>query len=193
MSRIRIPHLGRIVSIAFAATLALSLLHAPAEARKKKSGRDSTATVAKTTPAAKTPARDVKGHFVKGGAAPAMTPPVTAPAKAPAKAPAAMAAPAAAAVAPARPTMARDAKGHFIKQNASAPAAAAPAAAPAAVAPVRSAPATQASAPAGPNNVWVNLDTKVYHKPGTRWYGKTKHGQYMSESDAMRAGYRGSK
>jgi hypothetical protein len=33
--------------------------------------------------------------------------------------------------------------------------------------------------------VWVNLNTKVYHKPGT-----TKHGQFMTEADAQKAGYK---
>jgi hypothetical protein len=38
--------------------------------------------------------------------------------------------------------------------------------------------------------VWVNTDSGIYHKPGTRYYGKTKQGKYMSEADAIKAGYR---
>lgn len=47
--------------------------------------------------------------------------------------------------------------------------------------------------PAGSGMVWVNTETHVYHKEGDRWYGKTKHGAYMSEADAMKAGNRAAK
>jgi hypothetical protein len=36
--------------------------------------------------------------------------------------------------------------------------------------------------------VWVNLNTKVFHKDG-EFYGKTKHGKFMTEDDATKAGY----
>jgi DNA uptake protein ComE-like DNA-binding protein len=41
--------------------------------------------------------------------------------------------------------------------------------------------------------VWVNLETKVYHREGDRWYGKTVKGKYMTEAEAQQAGYRLSK
>jgi hypothetical protein len=62
--------------------------------------------------------------------------------------------------------------------------------------PVGNAPAskpetTRPTQPAkGSGMVWVNTDSGVYHKPGTRWYGKTRKGKYMTEADAIKAGYR---
>ena len=38
--------------------------------------------------------------------------------------------------------------------------------------------------------VWVNTDSGVYHCPGTRWYGATKEGKYMTQKAAQANGYR---
>jgi len=53
-------------------------------------------------------------------------------------------------------------------------------------------PAPKQQTPPAKNSimVWVNTDSGVYHKPGSRFYGKTKQGKYMSEADAIKAGYR---
>ena len=37
--------------------------------------------------------------------------------------------------------------------------------------------------------VWVNTRTGVFHLPGSRWYGRTKEGEYMSISQAEKDGY----
>jgi hypothetical protein len=54
-------------------------------------------------------------------------------------------------------------------------------------------PEAQANQQGGPGMVWVNPKTKVFHRQGDRWYGKTKNGKYMTEADAVAAGYRESK
>ena len=63
-----------------------------------------------------------------------------------------------------------------------------PSAAPSQPAPVTSQSA--APSPGGAGKVWVNTASNVYHCPGTRWYGKTKHGSFMSEAQAQAQGAR---
>jgi len=52
---------------------------------------------------------------------------------------------------------------------------------------------TEARVPPEKGMVWVNTSSKVYHKEGDRWYGKTKEGKFMTETDAIKAGYHASK
>jgi Helix-hairpin-helix motif len=75
-----------------------------------------------------------------------------------------------------------------------APASAAPAPAPAAATAARpsSAP-TLAQQPPAKGMVWVNPSTKVFHREGDRYYGNTKSGKFMTEADAVKAGYREAK
>jgi hypothetical protein len=49
---------------------------------------------------------------------------------------------------------------------------------------------TPATEPAYSVKVWVNMRSAVYHCNGTRYYGNTKSGRYMSESEARTAGNR---
>ena len=38
--------------------------------------------------------------------------------------------------------------------------------------------------------VWVNTNSGVYHCAGTRWYGTTKQGEYMTQKQARGQGHR---
>ncbi len=45
------------------------------------------------------------------------------------------------------------------------------------------------TATAADGQVWVNTRSGVYWKSGSKYYGKTKVGKYMSEADAIKAGF----
>ena len=56
----------------------------------------------------------------------------------------------------------------------------------------RGAQATPAAG-GGHGLVWVNTETHVYHKEGTRFYGKTKKGKYVTEPEAIKEGDKAAK
>jgi hypothetical protein len=71
-----------------------------------------------------------------------------------------------------------------------------PAAAPAAPAAKVEAAKTAAAGVAaggGAGKVWVNAKSKVYHCEGTKSYGTTKNGEYMTEAEAKAKGNHGVK
>lgn len=82
--------------------------------------------------------------------------------------------------APAFPQAKADAKSEAKETKGKAKAAATPAASDADIAAAKAA-----------NKVWVNTgsDTKAYHYAGSRYYGKTKQGKFMTEDEAKKAGY----
>jgi len=58
-------------------------------------------------------------------------------------------------------------------------------------APVIGGTGTATPAPGGGHGlVWVNTETHIYHKEGSRFYGTTKKGKYVSEADAIKEGDR---
>ena len=87
------------------------------------------------------------------------------------------------------PSPSRFSLGDLFKPKSSA------AASPAAVsAPAKKTSAAAASNPPAPGGghglVWVNTDSHVYHKEGSRFYGTTKKGKYMTEAEAQKEGNR---
>jgi hypothetical protein len=43
--------------------------------------------------------------------------------------------------------------------------------------------------PAAPGQVWVNTKSGKYWRPGSRFYGKTKQGKFMTEEEARKQGF----
>lgn len=49
---------------------------------------------------------------------------------------------------------------------------------------------SKAAAPPAPGMVWADSETKLYRVEGQPGYGTTKNGEWMTESDAIRSGFR---
>jgi hypothetical protein len=65
-----------------------------------------------------------------------------------------------------------------------------PAASPAPAGRVSEEAANPPASGGGHGQVWVNTETGVYHREGSRFYGTTRKGKYMTEQDAKQAGYK---
>lgn len=90
-------------------------------------------------------------------------------------------------VAPAKPTVAAA----VVAAPASAAVsskAATPVAPAASVKPAAKATPMTEAAGGGAGKVWINSKSNTYHCQGTKFYGKTKAGEYMSEADAKAKG-----
>jgi hypothetical protein len=42
----------------------------------------------------------------------------------------------------------------------------------------------------GHGQVWVNTELGIYHRESSPFYGRTAKGKYMTEQDAIQAGYK---
>jgi len=51
-------------------------------------------------------------------------------------------------------------------------------------------PTTTGQQPPQKGMVWVNTDSGIFFREGNRWFGKTKEGKFMTEAEALKAGYR---
>jgi serine/threonine protein kinase len=56
--------------------------------------------------------------------------------------------------------------------------------------PIPASPVLKAFGAGNPGvKVWVNTDSGTYHCPGTKWYGKTQEGEYLTQKEAQDKGY----
>lgn len=79
--------------------------------------------------------------------------------------------------------------GDLFKPKSSAETSPAPGGAAPARGATRNVPTSNSPAPGGGHGlVWVNTETHIYHREGSRFYGTTKKGKYMTEADAIKEG-----
>lgn len=159
---------------------------------KKAESAASTAQTAESPSAAASPAASPKAKRAhKKPEATSAASPVESPAASPKAKRAAHAKPGAA-VAAASPSPSASPKfslGDLFKPKNSTTAASPAAPAPATAKTATSQTAAKAPAPGGGHGlVWVNSETHVYHKEGSRFYGTTKKGKYMTEAEAIKEG-----
>jgi hypothetical protein len=140
----------------------VGLAQAPAGAPTGSTGQcnDGSYTTTATKKGACRGHQGVKTWFATSSAPAAPSTPATAPVAAPAPTPAASPTPAPAPKAPAQASTPR-ASSH---------------------------PTGTPAPGGGPGLVWLNTSTNVYHCSGTRYYGTTKAGKYVTEADAKAAG-----
>jgi hypothetical protein len=165
----------------------------PGESPAKHRGRKKAETTASTseTTASPAPGESPAGApKAKRGRKKTEAGPATSPAAAPAASPKAKGGrKKTETAASASPSPAKFSLGDLFKPKSSA------AASPSAVsAPSKKASATAAANPPAPGGghglVWVNTDSHVYHREGSRFYGTTKKGKYMTEAEAVKEGDR---
>jgi hypothetical protein len=170
----------------------------PGESPAKHRGRKKAETTASTSETAASPApaespagapKAKRGR--KKAEAGAATSPAAAPATSPAGAPKAKGGRKKTETGTgASPSPAKFSLGDLFKPKGSA------AASPAAVssAPAKNRSAEAAANPPAPGGghglVWVNTDSHVFHREGSRFYGTTKKGKYMTEAEAIKEGNR---
>jgi hypothetical protein len=170
----------------------------PGESPAKHRGRKKAETTASTSETAASPApaespagapKAKRGR--KKAEAGAATSPAAAPATSPAGAPKAKGGRKKTETGTgASPSPAKFSLGDLFKPKGSA------AASPAAVssAPAKNRSAEAAANPPAPGGghglVWVNTDSHVFHREGSRFSGTTKKGKYMTEADAVKEGNR---
>jgi hypothetical protein len=166
---------------------AISLLQAQSPTPAESPSAEKKHRTHKKSEAAASPAQSPA--TASAAESPAASPKAKRTRKAKTEAAASPAASAAASASPAKKTLA-----DFFKPQTSA--SAAPAAAnppPAKTAKTGAAMNATPAAGGGHGLVWVNTDSHVYHKEGSRFYGKTKKGKYVSEADAIKEGDKASK